>query len=153
MKQKFLVKVKIEYKDEIEIDLGKLDIPEEEQDKLKVKGYSSWETEEKIMEAIKDEFLKTRSEKLCPVYLADKIDLELHKCIDFRREFENMRKIEHEVNTEDWNSHYSRQGYQVYQCKICGRYWGCRYQWDMGTGSDNKWKCFGKDKENIERHY
>ena len=45
------------------------------------------------------------------------------------------------------------QGYQVYRCKICGCYWGCRYQYDRGTGSDDRWHNFGKNIDAIKRHY
>ena len=47
----------------------------------------------------------------------------------------------------------SSQGYQVYRCEICGEYWGCRYQWDPGSGSDDRWKSFGKNPDDVRRHY
>jgi hypothetical protein len=62
----------------------------------------------------------------------------------------------HPLNTVDWNSGGSRQGYCVQQCRRCGRVWGCRYQFDPGTGSDNHYKDFGFGNPlelATERHY
>lgn len=61
--------------------------------------------------------------------------------------------INHLENNEDFATPGSSQGYQVYKCKICGEYWGCRYQWDAGSGKDDKWMAFGKNPNNVRRHY
>lgn len=65
---------------------------------------------------------------------------------------EFKKTVEHLANREDWAIPGSEQGYQVYQCNECGDYWGCRYQWDAGTGSDNRWHRFGQSP-NFKRHY
>ncbi len=68
--------------------------------------------------------------------------------------FKNLDPIEHSENMSDTSySALRSQGYRVYKCNICGEYWGCRYQWDPGSGSDNRWKAFGKNPENVRRHY
>lgn len=60
--------------------------------------------------------------------------------------------IDHPANSVDWNG-YSSQGYQVYRCTECGDYWGCRYQYDPGTGADDRWHRFGPDINLVKRHY
>ena len=71
-----------------------------------------------------------------------------------QQEFEHLKAITHPENTSDTSAHSpSTQGYQVYKCERCGEYWGCRYQWDQGSGSDNRWKAFGKNQDDIRRHY
>ena len=35
---------------------------------------------------------------------------------------------------------YHREGWQVYQCVRCGTCWMLHYQWDDGTGRDDKWE-------------
>lgn len=67
-------------------------------------------------------------------------------------ECEDMEKVDHPANRVDWEIPGSMQGYQVYQCPECGDYWGCRYQWDAGTGSDDRWHRFGPSS-NFKRHY
>lgn len=68
--------------------------------------------------------------------------------------FKNLTLVKHPENTSDAAAKSpNSQGYNVYRCEICGEYWGCRYQWDPGTGSDNRWKAFGKNPDNVRRHY
>lgn len=65
-----------------------------------------------------------------------------------------LRAVEHEANTTDWRDGGSSQGYMVYVCSVCGDYWGCRHQYDPGTGSDDRWHRFGAvDPKSIARHY
>lgn len=65
----------------------------------------------------------------------------------------NLDRIDHPANTNDWTQSYSRQGYQVYRCRYCGDYWGCRHQYDAGTGQDDRWLGFGPNLEDVRRHY
>ena len=71
-----------------------------------------------------------------------------HSCND-----SDLQPIDHPDNSEDWNQSYSTQGYRVYQCKVCGDYWGIRHQWDMGTGHDDRSHRFGSDISEVKRHY
>ena len=59
--------------------------------------------------------------------------------------------VDHPENSKD--NAQDTQGYQVYKCRICGEYHGCRYQYDRGTGSDNRWAMLGKDPAKVKRHY
>lgn len=59
---------------------------------------------------------------------------------------------DHPANSKDWNQSWSTQGYEVFQCENCGDYWGCRYQYDAGTGHDDRWHRFGQSP-NFKRHY
>lgn len=61
--------------------------------------------------------------------------------------------IDHPANTVDARGAGSSQGYQVYHCRVCNDYWGCRYQYDPGTGHDDHWKRFGPNVEDVKRHY
>ncbi len=71
-----------------------------------------------------------------------------------QQRFKHLTIIDHPENTADRSANApSSQGYQVYKCEICGEIWGCRYQWDPGSGSDNRWKAFGKNPDNVRRHY
>jgi hypothetical protein len=66
----------------------------------------------------------------------------------------DLRQVEHPANTTEWDTPYSMQGYQVYICLRCRSYWGCRHQFDEGTGSDDRWHRFGRiDPMTIKRHY
>ena len=71
-----------------------------------------------------------------------------HACRGFLANRE-LRPIPHPENSQDYNN----EGYQVYECGICGEIWGCRYQYDPGCGVDNRWKAFGKDVTKVRRHY
>jgi hypothetical protein len=62
-----------------------------------------------------------------------------------------LNAINHPINCKDREN--GSQGYQVYRCHMCGEYWGCRYQYDRESGSDNRWAALGKDPEKIRRHY
>jgi len=53
----------------------------------------------------------------------------------------------------DWDNPGSSQGYQVYKCRVCGDYWGVRYQYDAGTGHDDRSHRFGPDRAAVKRHY
>ncbi len=69
-----------------------------------------------------------------------------------------VRRVDkHPLNQTDWDNPYtSMQGYVVKQCLDCGRVFGIRYQWDVGTGSDDHVKDFGiGDPLELvtERHY
>jgi len=64
-----------------------------------------------------------------------------------------LKRIEHPANCVDWENADSSQGYVVWQCSECGCYWGERYQFDAGTGSDDRWHNFGKNIEDVKRHY
>ena len=64
-----------------------------------------------------------------------------------------LKAIDHPVNNVDWDTQgISRQGYQVFRCSMCGAYWGERFQYDSGTGSDDDWFCFGRDVQEVKRH-
>ena len=63
-----------------------------------------------------------------------------------------LRELEHPENGTDWSDTMSRQGYQFYKCPQCGAIYGCRYQWDAGTGRDNRWHRF-EAGEKVKRHY
>ena len=76
---------------------------------------------------------------------------ECQKCR--RHEHYHLTPVDHPENSIDHEYSYSSQSYKVYKCDICGEYWGCRHQWDAGSGSDDKWKAFGKDPNNVRRHY
>jgi hypothetical protein len=61
---------------------------------------------------------------------------------------------DHPANTEDYAESYRTQGYRVFRCRRCGDLWGCRYQFDAGTGHDDRWHRFGNvDPTTIRRHY
>ena len=78
----------------------------------------------------------------------DDVPEPVHNCLDYQ-----LERVEHEANSDDWHGSGSSQGYQVYRCKVCLDYWGCRYQYDMGTGADDKWHRFGEDISKVKRHY
>jgi hypothetical protein len=59
--------------------------------------------------------------------------------------------VDHPENSKD--NPEDSQGYQVYKCRMCGEYHGCRYQYNRGTGSDNRWAMLGKDPKKVKRHY
>jgi hypothetical protein len=62
--------------------------------------------------------------------------------------------VAHSANQTDWDESYSSQSYQVYRCQECESLWGCRHQYDAGTGHDDRWYRFGPvDPATIERHY
>lgn len=92
-----------------------------------------------------------------PIELDD-IPEVLHDCQGSYEMFEGnvltttLVKVDHPVNAVDWRN-YSSQGYQVYRCKECGDYWGCRYQYDPGTGQDDRWHRFGPNLSDVKRHY
>lgn len=50
---------------------------------------------------------------------------------------------DHPCNVSDHSSPYSSSGFVVKQCRDCGRVWGLEYQWDAGTGSDDKVTDYG----------
>lgn len=67
-----------------------------------------------------------------------------------------MKRVEsHPLNTVDWDHPGSRQGYAVMRCGRCGKVWGLRFQWDGGTGSDNRYHDYGfvDPMAVTERHY
>lgn len=64
-----------------------------------------------------------------------------------------LERIYHPENGQDWDAPGSTQGYQVWRCKRCRCVWGQRYQWDAGTGMDDRWHNFGQDPPEIKRHY
>lgn len=67
-----------------------------------------------------------------------------------------MIVVGHPLNTEDFRSYGSSQGYVVKQCRLCSRVWAIRWQYDAGTGSDDRAKdCgFGDPFKLVtERHY
>jgi hypothetical protein len=66
--------------------------------------------------------------------------------------YKDLEQIDHSLNAKDIdNPGLSHEGYQVYKCKKCNTLWGCRYQWNAGTGSDNRWAEL--DQKNPVRHY
>lgn len=66
----------------------------------------------------------------------------------------SLDRVDSPVNSTDFNHENSRQGYQVYKCRLCGSIWGCRWQWDGGTGDDNDWHNFGViDPKDVVRHH
>lgn len=77
-------------------------------------------------------------------------DQELdHNCEDY------FFAINHPANAVDYNLPGSSQGYQVYICTRpgCATYYGVRYQYDSGTGRDDRVHRFGTDPSKIRRHY
>ena len=78
------------------------------------------------------------------------LDTESERCEDCSER--DLKRVDHPANTVDWKVPGSSQGYQIYQCQECGDYWGCRYQWDAGTGLDDKWHRFGPSSD-FRRHY
>lgn len=70
-----------------------------------------------------------------------------------QRSYQDLEKIASPLNKEDWLHEVgqSYQGYQVYRCRHCGALWGCRYQFDAGTGHDDRWAEL--DPVNPKRHY
>jgi len=81
----------------------------------------------------------------------DDVPEPVHDCQEHE-----LERINHEANSDDWSMRdtgNSSQGYQVYRCKVCYDYWGCRYQYDAGTGSDDRWHRFGGDPSQVKRHY
>lgn len=72
----------------------------------------------------------------------------LHDCQE-----RDLERIAHEANSADWRMPGSSQSYQVFRCKGCKDYWGCRFQYDAGTGSDDHWIRFGPNIEDVRRHY
>lgn len=80
----------------------------------------------------------------------DEVPEPQHDCLRDDR----FERINSPVNSNDWESGGSSQGYVVFRCKECGDIWGCRYQYDPGTGHDDKWKRFGEvDPASVRRHY
>jgi len=78
------------------------------------------------------------------------ITVKAHEC---SRHYPRMRKVESPANSTD-SSGMSSQGYIVYECQVCKCIWGCRYQYDPGTGSDDRWHNFGViDPTTVKRHY
>jgi|GEM_PF-6287036 hypothetical protein len=59
--------------------------------------------------------------------------------------------VDHPENSKD--DPEDSQGYQIYKCRMCGEYHGCRYQYNRGSGSDNRWAMLGKDPAKVKRHY
>lgn len=58
------------------------------------------------------------------------------------------------ASTVDWSTPGSSQGYSVFQCEWCGNVEGCRWQYDAGTGADDRWHSFGSvDPMTVKRHY
>jgi hypothetical protein len=88
-------------------------------------------------------------------FVADHIRIEADEnawpCTDCHEN--DLERIDHQANSKDWDHGYTRQGYQVYRCKRCGDYWGCRHQYDAGTGHDDRWHRFGPNFDDVKRHY
>lgn len=114
----------------------------------------------KASEALPGEFKMIELEKGFPVSEINKmlsisgyvknVVTNSHECLNSPHLYAVMSP----ANTMDWESHSSRQGYQVFRCNVCGKIWGKRYQWDSGTGEDDDWKCFGHiDPKDVVRHY
>lgn len=64
----------------------------------------------------------------------------------------DLKPISHKANRVDWNGPGSSQSYQVYRCRRCDSYWGCRRQYDAGTGRDDRWHRFA-NLDDVRRHY
>jgi hypothetical protein len=78
--------------------------------------------------------------------------VEIPECRDCSER--DLRAVEHPENGQDWSGGGSSQSYKIFQCQKCRSYWGCRFQYDAGTGSDNRWHRFGRvDPSTIKRHY
>jgi thymidylate synthase (FAD) len=76
----------------------------------------------------------------------------VHECTEASPD--PLVRVNSQANSVDWRSASSSQSYQVYRCLYCGDYWGCRHQYDAGTGSDDRWHRFGPVlKEAVTRHY
>ena len=63
----------------------------------------------------------------------------------------HLDPVNHPANNKD--NQENSQGYQVYKCRVCGEYHGCRYQYNRGCGSDSRWAMLGKDPAKVKRHY
>lgn len=85
--------------------------------------------------------------------LKNKIAIQPHITYPHDCREHDLERVEHEANGADWEGQNTTQGYQVYRCKTCNDYWGCRYQYDAGTGSDDRWHRFGPNIEDVKRHY
>jgi hypothetical protein len=64
---------------------------------------------------------------------------------------DQLEVMQHPENSKD--NQEDSQGYQIYRCRICGEYHGCRYQYNQGSGSDSRWAMLGKDPAKVKRHY
>lgn len=73
---------------------------------------------------------------------------DIHGC----READCLR-VEHLANRTDWEGGGSGQGYVVRRCRVCGDFWGVRWQYDAGTGGDDRWHRFGPNEADVRRHY
>jgi hypothetical protein len=78
----------------------------------------------------------------------DDVPEPVHDCQEHE-----LERVQHKANSSDWDHPGSMQGYQVYRCRECRDYWGCRYQYDAGTGGDDHWHRFGEDLSQVRRHY
>jgi hypothetical protein len=77
--------------------------------------------------------------------------IEYSKCDDCSTR--DLERIEHPINQTDYRGYSGSQGYLVYRCRVCKDYWGLRWQFHPGTGSDDHWHRFGPNIENVSRHY
>lgn len=59
-----------------------------------------------------------------------------------------LRPVDHLYNCTLWDNDISREGFQVYLCPDCQVLWGCRFQWDAGSGNDDRWEKIIKGEEN-----
>jgi hypothetical protein len=90
-------------------------------------------------------------EPALPIDLGD-VPEELHDCTVGR--IRDLNSVDHPANSIDWSDGGSSQSYQVYRCRVCGDYWGVRFQYDAGTGHDDRWHRFGDvNPTTIKRHY
>lgn len=71
------------------------------------------------------------------------------KC--YNNQTSQLDVVDHPENSKD--NQENSQGYQIYKCRMCGEYHGCRYQYNQGSGSDNRWAMLGKDPLKVKRHY
>ncbi len=60
-----------------------------------------------------------------------------HKC-------RNLKYIQnHPLNQKFSSGPYSEEGFLIKQCPTCNRVFGIRYQYDEGTGSDDRYHDYG----------
>lgn len=79
------------------------------------------------------------------------VSIGVHDCT--KDDESNLDHVEHAANAQDDGPYGSYQCYQVYRCRYCGDYFGCRHQYDPGSGNDDRWHRFGANVADVKRHY
>lgn len=45
---------------------------------------------------------------------------------------------------------YSREYFMIMRCSVCSDYWGIRYQYDPGTGVDDRYHRYGSESPTVK---